>query len=158
MNRKIYKIGDETLRKISNPVTKFNDIRLNMLLRDMAETMYKANGIGLAAPQIGITRRIAVVDVSEERNELLELINPEIIEKSGMCQMQEGCLSVPARQGVVSRPEKITLKYQTRKGEEKLLQADGILARCIQHELDHLDGILYVDKMEYELDEKGERI
>lgn len=158
MNRKIYKIGDETLRKISNPVTKFNDIRLNMLLRDMAETMYKANGVGLAAPQIGITRRIAVIDVSEERNELIELINPEIIEMSGMCEMMEGCLSVPARQGVVTRPEKVKVRYQTRKGEQRELSADGLLARCIQHELDHLDGILYVDKMDYELDENGERI
>lgn len=119
--------------------------------------MYHANGIGLAAPQIGIKRRMVVIDVGEG---LIELINPEIThfseEKAGM---DEGCLSVPGMRGYVMRPEKVTVKAQNRKGEWFTIEADGLLARCLQHEIDHLDGVLYVDKMEYEIkpeDEDGQ--
>lgn len=153
MTRKVLKMGDPTLRNVCNPVTKF-DMRLSLLLRDMAETMYKENGIGLAAPQIGITRRMAVVDVSEDGSGLMELINPEIIAKEGECEMVEGCLSVPNMRGLVRRPEKITVKAQNKKGESFQFDADGLLSRCIQHEIDHLNGVLYVDIMEYEVEEE----
>ncbi|MDI9520710.1 MAG: peptide deformylase [Bacillota bacterium] len=145
--KKIFTIGAQELRMKANPITKF-DGRLGVILRDMADTMYQSNGIGLAAPQVGIQRRMAVVDVGDG---LIELINPEITSKEGECGMAEGCLSVPGRSGFVVRPEKITVKAQDRTGKAFTLEADGLLARCIQHELDHLDGILYVDKMEYEI-------
>lgn len=157
MLRPLLTIGDPALRGECHPVTKFNNIRLPLILRDMAETMYHANGIGLAAPQIGIKRRMVVIDVGEG---LIELINPEIThfseEKAGM---DEGCLSVPGMRGYVMRPEKVTVKAQNRKGEWFTIEADGLLARCLQHEIDHLDGVLYVDKMEYEIkpeDEDGQ--
>lgn len=145
--KKIFTIGAQELRMKANPITKF-DGRLGVILRDMADTMYQANGVGLAAPQVGIQRRMVVVDVGEG---LIELINPEITEKDGECGMEEGCLSVPGRVGFVIRPERITVKAQDKTGVPFTLAADGLLARCIQHEVDHLDGILYVDKMEYEI-------
>ena len=111
--RRIVKLGDDTLRKISRPQEKF-DRRLESLLKDMAETMYKAEGVGLAAPQVGILRRIAVVDVTADHTGLKELINPEIIEREGSQTGREGCLSLPARQGVVTRPMKIKVRYQNR--------------------------------------------
>ncbi len=145
--KKIFTIGAKELRVKANPITKF-DARLGLILRDMAKTMYQAEGIGLAAPQVGIARRMMVVDVGEG---LMEFINPVIESASGECGMAEGCLSVPGRRGYVIRPEKITVTAQDRKGSPFTLEADGLLARCIQHEIDHLDGILYVDKMEYEV-------
>ncbi len=145
--KKIYTIGAQELRMKANPITKF-DGRLGVILRDMADTMYQANGIGLAAPQVGIQRRLVVVDVGDG---LIEFINPEIISSVGECGMPEGCLSVPGRSGYVIRPEKVTVKAQDKTGKAFTLEADGLLARCIQHEIDHLDGILYVDKMEHEI-------
>jgi len=145
--KKIFTIGAKELRVKANPITKF-DTHLGLILRDMAETMYEAEGIGLAAPQVGIARRMIVVDVGEG---LMEFINPEIIASSGECGMGEGCLSVPGRRGYVIRPEKVTVTAQDQKGKHFTVEADGLLARCIQHEIDHLDGILYVDKMEHEI-------
>ena len=120
----------------------------------MADTMYKAEGVGLAAPQVGILRRIAVVDVSEDHKGLIELINPEIIEQEGTQTGREGCLSVPGRQGVVTRPMKVRVRYQNRKGEWQEREAEGFEARAICHETDHLNGRLYVDVMDRELTEE----
>ena len=148
--RRIVKLGDETLRKVSRPQEKF-DKRLEGLLKDMAETMYKAEGVGLAAPQVGILRRVAVVDVTADHSGLKELINPEIVEKEGSQTGREGCLSLPARQGVVTRPMKIRVQYQNRKGIPMELETEGFEARAICHEVDHLDGRLYIDVMDREL-------
>lgn len=151
--RKIVTIGDETLRKTCRKQEKF-DLRLAILLKDMADTMYKAEGVGLAAPQVGILRRIAVVDVTEDHKGLIELINPEIIEQEGTQTGREGCLSVPGRQGVVTRPRKVRVRYQNRKGEWQEREAEGFEARAICHETDHLNGRLYVDVMDRELTEE----
>ena len=151
--RKIVTIGDDTLRKHCKPQEKF-DKRLSVLLKDMAETMYKAEGVGLAAPQVGILRRAAVVDVTEDHSGLLELVNPEIIEREGEQIGREGCLSVPGRQGVVTRPMKVKVRYQDRNGDTFELETEGFEARAICHELDHLDGRLYIDVMERELTEE----
>jgi len=151
--RKIVKIGDETLRKVCRKQEKF-DLRLALLLKDMADTMYKADGVGLAAPQVGILRRVVVVDVSPDRDGLIEMVNPEIIESSGSQTGREGCLSVPDRQGVVTRPMKVKARYQDRHGNWQEIETEGFEARAICHELDHLDGILYVDKMDRELTEE----
>ena len=148
--RKIVTIGDDTLKKICRPQEKF-DLRLSILLKDMADTMYKAEGVGLAAPQVGILRRVAVVDVSEDHSGLLELVNPEIVEREGSQTGREGCLSVPGRQGIVTRPMKVKVNFQNRKGEWMELETEGFEARAVCHELDHLDGRLYVDIMDREL-------
>lgn len=145
--RKIIELGDEKLRKTCKPVEKF-DLRLRILLKDMAETMYKANGVGLAAPQVGILRRVVVVDIGEG---LIELINPEIIHFEGEQEGPEGCLSVPGRSGVVIRPNIVTVRAQNRDGEYFEVTGEGFLARAFCHELDHLDGVIYVDKMEREI-------
>lgn len=151
--RKIVTIGDDTLRKHCKPQEKF-DKRLATLLKDMAETMYKAEGVGLAAPQVGILRRAAVIDVTEDHSGLLELVNPEIIERKGTQTGREGCLSVPGRQGVVTRPMKVKVRYQDRNGVLYELETEGFEARAICHELDHLDGQLYIDVMDRELTEE----
>lgn len=151
--RKIVKIGDDTLRKICRPQAKF-DLRLAILLKDMADTMYKAEGVGLAAPQVGILRRVAVVDVTEDHTGLKELINPEIVETEGTQTGREGCLSVPERQGIVTRPMRVKVRYQDRHGSLMELETEGFEARAVCHELDHLDGVLYVDKMDRELTEE----
>ena len=151
--RKIVTIGDETLRKVCRKQERF-DLRLAILLKDMADTMYKAEGVGLAAPQVGILRRVAVVDVTEDHTGLIELINPEIMEADGTQTGREGCLSVPGRQGVVTRPSHIIVRFQDRKGKEMELETEGFEARAICHELDHLDGVLYVDVMDRELTEE----
>lgn len=140
---KILRLGDETLRKKSHPVTKI-DRRTVGLLKDMAETMYAADGCGLAAPQVGILRRMVVIDVGDG---LIELINPEIIESEGEEIGVEGCLSVPGRRGTVKRPTKVVVRALDKKGREIELTAEGFLARAVCHELDHLDGVVYVDKM-----------
>lgn len=145
--KKIFTIGAQELRVKANPITKF-DGRLGVILRDMADTMYQADGIGLAAPQVGIARRLVVVDVGDG---LIEFVNPEITATQGECGMPEGCLSVPGRRGYVLRPEKISVRAQDKTGKFFDLEADGLLARCIQHEIDHLNGVLYVDKMEHEI-------
>ena len=134
---------DEVLRKKCRKVEKFDD-KLAALLDDMAETMYDANGAGLAAPQVGILRRVVTIDVGEG---LIELVNPEIIAAEGKKVDVEGCLSVPNRAGMVERPEKVTVRAQNRKGETFEITGVEMLAKCLCHELDHLDGVVYVDKM-----------
>lgn len=149
--RKIVKLGDDALRKVCKPQDKFS-LRLWTLLKDMADTMYQAGGVGLAAPQVGILRRVVVIDCSEEQNSLIELVNPQIIWRSEETQCgREGCLSLPGRAGIVIRPEKVRVRAQNRKGEWFELEGEGLLARAICHELDHLDGVLYIDEMEREL-------
>lgn len=148
--RKIVTLGDEVLRKTCRPQEKF-DLRLWILLKDMADTMYKAPGVGLAAPQVGILRRVVVIDVGDG---LVELVNPEIISREGSQCGREGCLSVPGRQGVVTRPNKVTVRAQNRKGEPFEFTAEGFFARAVCHELDHLDGRIYIDVMDRELTEE----
>lgn len=144
--REIVTVGDEVLRKRAREVVNVND-KLCVLLDDMAETMrYEGRGIGLAAPQVGILKRVFVVDVGDE-NGLIEFINPEIIEAEGEVIGEEGCLSVPGQSGCVVRPERITVRAMDRHGERFELKAEGILAVCICHENDHLDGVLFIDKI-----------
>ena len=154
MVRKILHLGDETLRKTSKPMPRF-DLRLWLLLRDMADTMYKAEGVGLAAPQVGILRRVVVIDVGDD-NGLIELVNPVIISTEGQQEGSEGCLSVPGRRGYVVRPNKVTVRAQDRKGKTFELTGEGLLARALCHEIDHLDGIMYVDKMDHEIFDEEE--
>ena len=151
--RKIVTIGDETLRKVCRKQEKF-DLRLAILLKDLADTMYKSNGVGLAAPQVGILRRVVVIDITEDHSGLREMVNPVILETSGSQTGREGCLSVPERQGVVTRPEKVKVRYQDRHGKAWELETEGFEARAVCHEVDHLDGVLYVDKMDRELTEE----
>ncbi|NFN87604.1 peptide deformylase [Clostridium sporogenes] len=141
--RNIRKYGDDLLRKKSRKIEKIDD-RILTLLEDMAETMYSADGVGLAAPQVGILKRVVVIDVGEG---LIKLINPEIIETEGTETDVEGCLSVPGEQGEVERPYKVKVKALNEKGEEIVLEGEGLLARAFCHEIDHLDGILFVDKV-----------
>ena len=145
--RKIVEIGDDKLRKTAKRVEKF-DLRLRLLLKDMADTMRKAEGVGLAAPQVGILRRVVVVDIGEG---LVELVNPEIIATEGEECGPEGCLSIPGRSGLVIRPTKVTVRAQDNKGDFFEITGEDYLARAFCHELDHLDGVLYVDKMEQEI-------
>ena len=152
MVRRILKVGDENLRKVCRPVAKF-DLRLWLLLRDMAETMRKADGVGLAAPQVGILRRAVVIDVGDG---LVELVNPEILHEEGCQGGAEGCLSVPGRRGYVERPEKVRVRAQNRRGEFFEFDAEGLFARAVCHELDHLNGIIYLDKMDHEIFEDEE--
>lgn len=139
---KILKIGDETLRKVSRPVDNITP-RILTLLDDMVETMRAANGAGLAAPQVGVLRRIVVVETEEDG--LFQLINPKIIAYSGEQETEEGCLSVPGRFGITRRPMHVTVRYLNRKGETVDVTASGFLAKAFCHELDHLDGKLYID-------------
>ena len=145
---KILKIGDETLRKVSRPVDNITP-RVLTLLDDMVETMRAANGAGLAAPQVGVLRRIVVVETEEDG--LFQLINPKIIAYSGEQESEEGCLSVPGRFGITRRPMHVTVRALNRKGETVDITASGFLAKAFCHELDHLDGIVYVQKVEGEL-------
>ena len=142
--KEILKIGNDTLRKTSHPVEKFN-LRLWLLLRDMADTMYKAEGVGLAGPQIGILRRVVVIDVQDDHG-LIELVNPEIIAAEGEQGGPEGCLSVPDEYGIVARPDYVKVRAQDRHGEWFEVEGHGLTARAFCHELDHLDGILFIDK------------
>lgn len=141
--RNIRKLGDDILRKKCRPVEQIDD-RILTLLDDMAETMYEANGVGLAAPQIGILKRIAVIDVGEG---IIELINPEIISVNGSEVADEGCLSVPGKYGKVERPTEVTVRATDRDGNEYEITGEGLLARALCHEIDHLDGVVFVDKV-----------
>jgi len=142
----IRKLGDPVLRTKAKEVTEITD-KTQELLDNMAETMYAAPGVGLAAPQVGILQRIVVIDVEDE-NGLIELINPVITEyATEEIIMEEGCLSIPGKSGKVKRPAWVTVKALNRKGKEFELKADGFLARAIQHEVDHLNGILFTDKV-----------
>ncbi len=143
--RNIVQVGDDVLRQRCFEVESFDE-KLWTLLDDMKDTVKKEQGAGLAAPQVGILRRAVVVDVEEG---YFEFINPVILQYKGEQMGWEGCLSVRGKSGIVSRPMKVTLAYQDRYGEKKLLKAKGFFARAICHELDHLDGVLYIDKAEY---------
>lgn len=135
---------DEVLRKKSRPVDKI-DKRIITLLDDMAETMYNVEGVGLAAPQVGVLRRVVVIDVGEG---ILELINPEIIEEEGEQTSMEGCLSIPGLTGRVKRPARVVAKGLNRHGKKIKVEGNDLLAVALCHEIDHLDGILYIDKIE----------
>ena len=140
--RNVVQVGDDVLRQKCDPVEIFDE-KLWKLLDDMRDTVKKEQGAGLAAPQVGVLRRVVVVDVEEG---YFEFINPVILSQKGEQTGWEGCLSVVGKSGIVSRPMKVKLAYQDRNGEKHLLQAKGFFARAICHELDHLDGILYIDK------------
>ena len=141
--RNIVKLGDDILRKVCRTQLTFDE-KLHQVLDDMAETMYEAEGVGLAAPQVGILRRYCIVDTGDG---LIELINPVILLKSEETQTgNEGCLSIPDRYETVTRPMKVTVRAQNRYGENFTVTGEGLKARALCHEIDHLDGILYIDK------------
>lgn len=143
--RIIRKNGDEVLRRKAATVGKITP-GIRVLLDDMAETMYAADGVGLAAPQVGISKRLVVIDVRDEHG-LLKLVNPEIVDKNGAVVAVEGCLSFPGLSGEVERAETVTVKALDVEGRPVEIVADGLLARAFQHEIDHLDGILFIDKV-----------
>ena len=147
----ILKKTDPTLRKKSREVTEITP-RIITLLDDMTETLHDANGVGLAAPQVGVLRRVCLVET--EDTGLVELINPVIIESEGEQEALEGCLSIPGEWGYTRRPEKVTVRALNRKGEEFPVSAEGLGARAFCHEIDHLDGILYTDKAVHMLTEE----
>ncbi len=151
--RNIVKDGDEILTKKCRPVTKF-DRKLHVLLDDMAETMHRANGVGLAAPQVGILRRAVVIDVSPEQNDVLELVNPQIIAYSGTQEGNEGCLSFPGQWGIVKRPNYVKVRAQDRFGEEFEIEGKELLARAFCHEIDHLNGVVFKEVCERMLTRK----
>ena len=143
--RNIRKEGDPLLRKKSKVVPEVTD-RIKVLLDDMAETMYQADGVGLAAPQVGILKRVIVVDPHDETTGLVKLVNPEIIEADGEQVGVEGCLSIPNFNATVKRPEHVKVKYIDEDGNKKIWDAHGFPAVILSHEIDHLDGILFRDK------------
>ena len=143
--RKIREDGDDVLRKTCKPIDKMTP-RLQTLIEDMYDTMYEANGVGLAAPQVGILKRVVVIDVGDET--AYTLINPVIVSADGEQTGEEGCLSLPGLQGTVTRPNHVICKAYNENMEEYTIEGEGLLARAICHELDHLDGILYKDKVE----------
>ena len=144
--RDIVKEGDRILTKKCRPVEKFDE-KLASLLDDMAETLKVAEGVGLAAPQVGILRRVCIVDIGDEEG-LIELVNPKIIAYSGKQSGAEGCLSCPNEYGVVERPMFVTVKAQDRHGEKFTVKGEGLKARAFCHEIDHLDGIIFKQKAE----------
>ncbi len=150
--RNIVKLGDEVLRKVCRTQMTFDE-RLATTLDDMAETMYKAEGVGLAAPQIGILRRYCIIDVGDG---IIELVNPVIESMSGEQTGEEGCLSIPNRYESVTRPMTVTVRAQDRKGNSFTITAEGFKARALCHEIDHLDGILYIDKTDKKICRRGE--
>ncbi len=155
--RNIRELGCECLRKICKPVKDMNH-RTKILIEDMFDTMYEADGLGLAAPQVGILRRVFVVDIPDEEGNSCPhvFVNPQIIEKEGSQTDYEGCLSVPGKSGMVTRAQKVKIRAFDENMEEFELEAVGLLARCILHEYDHLDGIMYVDKLEGRLYDNSE--
>lgn len=148
--RKIMTVKEPCLHKVCRPVEKF-DGKLHKLLDDMKETLLDANGVGLAAPQVGILRRVVVVDTGEE---MLELVNPELLETSGEQEGAEGCLSVPGKYGLVKRPMVAKIRAQDRDGNWFEVEGEELIARCFCHEIDHLDGIVYTEVMERFLTEE----
>jgi len=149
--RKIVERGDPILEKVCRPVTDFNK-RLHTLLDDMAETLEESGGVGLAAPQVGILRRVCIVEDSE--GELIELINPEIISQEGEQTGLEGCLSIPGRYGIVTRPNKVRVRAQDRFGTTFEVEDEELTARCFCHEIEHLDGHLYTERCDHLLSEE----
>lgn len=141
--RNVRKYGDSILRKKSRKVEEINE-RIHVLLDDMEETLYEEDGVGLAAPQVGVLKRVIVIDVGEG---ILKLVNPEIIYSEGKAVDIEGCLSIPGSEGEVERPEKVKVKALNEKGEEIIIEGEDLLARALCHEIDHLNGILFIDKI-----------
>ena len=141
--RNIVKNGDEILRKVCRTQMTFDD-KLATILDDMIETMYAADGVGLAAPQIGLLRRYCVIDIGDG---VIELVNPVIEETEGVQEEQEGCLSYPGEYGTTKRPMKVTVRAQNRKGEKIRVMGEGLLARALCHEIDHLDGVIFKDRV-----------
>lgn len=150
--RNIVQEPNETLRKKCRKVEQITD-RILQLLDDMKETLAKADGVGLAAPQVGVLRRVVVIDIGEGP---MELINPEILETSGEQTGEEGCLSVAGRWGVVTRPNYVKVKAMDRQGKECIYEGEGLLARAFCHEIDHLDGRLFIDIMKEEIMEDAD--
>lgn len=146
--REIRKLGDEILRKKSRKIEKIDE-RIKILLDDMVETMKHENGVGLAAPQVGVLKRAVVIDGGDRG--IIKLINPEIVTSEGSQRDEEGCLSIPGRSGIVERPKKVTVKALNENGSEIIITGEDLLARAFCHEIDHLNGILFIDKMEEEL-------
>ncbi len=147
--RKVVEIGDPILNKKCRPIEKFDD-KLATLIDDMFETMYAANGVGLAGPQVGMLKRVVVIDVGDGP---MELVNPEIVMTQGEQRVSEGCLSVPGKYGVCSRPAKVQVKAQDRNGKWQVFTGEDLKARCFCHEIDHLDGILFTSKVIGKLEE-----
>lgn len=141
--RNIVKVGDPVLTKKCRAVDKFDD-KLATIIDDMLETMYDANGVGLAAPQVGLLKRIVVIDIGEGP---MELVNPEITLKEGEQREQEGCLSLPGKYGTTVRPAKVQVKAQDRNGKWQVFTGEGLKARAFCHELDHLDGVMFTSKV-----------
>ncbi len=150
--RKIREMGEEVLTKHCKEVTKMN-LRTKLLINDLFDTMYEATGVGLAAPQVGILKRIAVIDVGDGP---IVLINPEIIQQEGEQTGEEGCLSVPGKYGIVTRPNYVKVKTLTESMEETIIEGEELLARALCHEIEHLDGKLYVELAEDGLHNEGE--
>lgn len=144
--RNIRQYGDEILRKKSKAIINISE-RDVKLIKDMIETMHKADGVGLAAPQVGILKRIIVIDITEDGSDPFALVNPEIVESSGSYIDSEGCLSLPEEQGEVVRPTYVKVKGLNVKGEKIIIEGEQLLARALCHEIDHLDGILFIDKL-----------
>ena len=142
----ILRYPDARLHKVAAPVTVFDD-SLKNLVADMAETMYAAPGIGLAAVQVDVPKRVIVVDVSERRDSLVVLVNPEILEATGVSDIEEGCLSVPGIYELVDRAERVKVRAHDQNGNPFTLEAQGLLAVCIQHEMDHLEGKVFVEHL-----------
>lgn len=155
--RKIRVIGDEILNKVCKPVKEMND-RTRELIQDMLDTMYDADGVGLAAPQVGVLKRIAVIDVTEERNQPIVLINPVIVYTSGEQEDREGCLSVPDKAGIVVRPNEVHVEALDINMKPIKLEGKELLARAFAHEIDHLDGHLYTEKVKGRLYDATEEI
>ena len=151
--RKILTDKEPALHKVCKPVTDF-DAKLHKLLDDMAETLIESGGVGLAAPQVGILRRLFLVDIGAEENEIVEFINPEILETDGEQVGPEGCLSVPGKYGLVKRPYYVKVRAQDRNGEWFEAEGEELIGRCFCHENDHLDGIIYTEVMERLLTEE----
>ena len=145
--RKILTTKDPALRKVCKPMVNF-DNRLFRLLEDMKDTLVDSGGVGLAAPQVGILRRVVLVDVGMEEPDIIELINPEMVETDGEQYGPEGCLSVPGKYGLVRRPMYAKVRAQDRNGDWYEYEGEELIARCFCHELDHLDGIVYTEKMD----------
>lgn len=148
--RNIVRKGDDVLRKKCKPVTSF-DQKLSELIDDMAETMYKSEGVGIAGPQVGILRRVVFIDVGDGP---VELVNPEIVSRKGTQREIEGCLSCPNQWGYVVRPKSVVVKAQDRKGNDVEYKCEGFFARCVCHELDHLEGRLFIDLVDEYVDPK----
>lgn len=152
--REIVKFGEDILRKKCREVTSFDE-KLGILLDDMTETLQSADGVGLAAPQVGLLRRVVVIDVRDGKG-TIELVNPVVVEQHGVQIGNEGCLSAPGEWCEVERPMKVTVKAFDRHGKEFTVKGEGLLARALCHELDHLEGILFIDRVKQDIPERAE--